>query len=409
MPTFSYLYSIPYLLFLFYLLILVFIEFRQLNAGKDTTFIRWATIIGVIFFIGFRGFIYSDWLVYYKLFEKIPTIWDAGLSSISQTDFSDLSATDVNVGKSGIEIGFLYFTYFLKSIAPNYFVWVFINTVIDVFILDIFFRRYSKYYVFGFIIFIVFGGMMIECNLMRNVKAILLFLISLKYIEERKILPYMLLNLAGILFHSSAIIFIPLYFILNKVWPKWLMWSIFIVGNILFVFHISYLEPIMLKIADIIGGRLAVQIKLYFAIDIYSQSYGLSPSYIERVITFLAVILFQNKLIEQRRSNCIFINAYVLYFVCFFFFSEIMVAVERLTLIFIFSYWIIYPELLYLIKQIVYKIIVFGTMILYCALKLIDMNSNILSRYDNVVFGIMSYEERSDNFHENMDSIISPQ
>lgn len=395
MPTFSNQYSIPYLIFLFYLIMLVFIEFRQLNLGKNTTITRWATIIGFIFFIGLRGFIYSDWISYYNLFEKIPTIWDGGLSSFSKSDFSEQFATDVNIGKSGIEIGFLYFTYLLKSIAPNYFVWVFINTVIDILILDIFFRRYSKYYVFGFIIFFVFGGMMIECNLMRNVKAILLFLISLNYLEERKIIPYMLLNLVGILFHTSAFIFIPLYFILNKVWPKWLLWSIFVIGNILFIFHIGYLEPIMLTLADTLGGRLAVQIKLYFAMDLYNQSYGISLGYIERVITFLAIILFQHKLIEQRRSNCMFINAYVLYFICFFFFSEIMVAVERLTLIFIFSYWIIYPELLYLIKKITYKIIVFGTMFIYCALKIVSTNSNILSKYDNLVFGIVSYEERS--------------
>lgn len=409
MPTFSNQYSIPYLIFLFYLVILVFIEFRQMNSGRSTTFTRWATILGAIFFIGLRGFIYSDWIYYWGLFDKVPTIWEGGLSAITKSDFSDLFTTDVSVGKSGVEIGFLYFTFFLKSIIPNFHVFVFINTVIDIFILDLFLRRYSKYYVFAFIIFLVFGGMMIECNLMRNVKAILLFLISLKYIEERKIMPYMLLNLVGVLFHTSALIFLPLYFILNKVWPKWFMWSIFIIGNILFIFHISYLEPILITVTDIIGGRLAVQVKLYFAMDLYNQSYGISLGYIERVFTFLAIIIFQNKLIEQRRSNCLFINAYVLYFVCFFFFSEIMVAVERLTLIFIFSYWILYPELLSLINKVTYKFIVFGTMIIYCALKLVTMNSNIVSKYDNLVFGISSYEERSDIFYENIDSVLNPQ
>ncbi len=409
MPITSYQYSIPYLIFLFYLVILVFIEFRQINAGKNTTFTRWATLIGALVFVGLRGFIYSDWISYYNLFEKIPTFWEGGLSSFSKSDFSEQFATDVNVGKSGMEIGFLYFTYFFKSIFPNYFVWVFINAAIDLFLLDIFFRRYSKYYVFGFIIFFAFGGMMIECNLMRNVKAILLFLISLKYLEERRILPYMLINLVGILFHSSAFLFIPMYFILNKVWPKWLMWAIFIIGNALFLLHISYLEPLMLKMADIVGGRFAVQVKLYFAIDLYNQSYGISLGYIERVVTFLAIILFQNKLIEQRRSNCMFINAYVLYFFCFFYFSEIMIAVERLTLIFIFSYWILYPELLFLVKKITHKIIVLVAMITYCALKLVTMNSNILCRYDNLIFGIVSYEERADIFYDNIESILNQQ
>lgn len=407
MPVYSSAYSIPYLLFMSYLVILVFLEFRYLKLGKDTKYLQWATIGGMIFFFGLRGFIYTDWMVYYPTFEKVPTIWDGGLISAFKTDFTDQFITDVNVGKSGIEIGFIYFTVLLKSIFPNYFVWVFVNTVIDIFLLDIFFRRYAKYYVFGFLIFFVFGGQTIEGNLMRNVKSIVLFLISLKYLEERRLLPYIMLNLLGVAFHSTAIIFLPLYFVLQKKWPKWLMWTIFVIGNLLFLLHIKYLGPTMLSMADLIGGRLSVQIKLYFASDFYNQPYGISLGYIERIITFIVITILQNRLIEQNKHISMFINAYVLYFISFFFFSEIMVAVDRLTLLFIFSYWILYPEILSLIKQVANKIIIVTTMIIYCALKLVIFDSSIFSKYDNLLFGIESYEERCDVFYTNMDTIMN--
>ena len=391
-----------------YLVILVFLEFRYIKFEKDTKYLRWATMGGMILFLGLRGFIFSDWVMYYPTFEKIPTIWEGGLKSALNIDFTEQFITDVSVGKSGMEMGFIYFTVILKSICPNYFAWIFINTVIDFILLDIFFRRYSKYYVFGFLIFFVFEGLPLECNLMRNVKAILLFLISLKYLEERRILPYVALNLLGVAFHSSAIIFIPLYFVLHKEWSKWLLWSIFVIGNMIFLFHIKYLAPIMLSLADLIGGRLNVQIKLYFASDLYNQPYGLSLGYIERIVTFLAVVILQNKLIKQNKHNCMFINAYVLYFFSFFFFSEIMVAVGRLSTLFVFSYWILYPEILRFIKQVANKIIVVSVMIVYCALKLVIMNSNILSKYDNLLFGIENYEERHYIFENDSDTLFQP-
>lgn len=399
-------YPIPYLIFLLYLVVLMFLEFRQLKFEKDIKYIRWATIAGFTFFFGLRGFVFSDWFMYYNLFEKMPTLWDGGFSSILSGDFNEFFATDVSTGKTGLEMGFIYSTFLFKSIIPNYFVWVCFSVFIDILLLDIFIRRYSPYYVLSVLLFVAFGGLIIEFNLMRNVKAILLFLLSLKYLEERKIIPYALMNLVGFLFHSSAIVFFPLYFLLNKKLPTWLLWTIFILGNAITLLHISYLQPLMLLFADLIGGRLGVQIKLYFAIDFFNQSYGISIGYIERVVTYLLILLFQKKLIEQNIRNQLFINGYILYFFIFFFFSEIMVAVERLSLLFAFSYWIIYPALLNLVKEAANKLVFALTLILFCYLKVAMATINVFAKYDNVLFGIESYEARLQRVENDLDALI---
>jgi len=386
----------------------MFLEFRYIKYEKDTKFIKWAAIVGFVFFFGLRGFVYTDWVMYYPLFDKMPTIWDGGLISVLSTDFSDNFVTDVNVGQAGIEMGFVYFTCLCKSIVPNYYVFVFINTVIDIYLLNIFLKRYSKYYILSFILFIVFGGLILEFNLIRNFKALLLFLISIKYIEERRIAPYMLLNVIGFFFHSSALIFLPLYFILKKEWPKWFIWTIFIVGNIIFLFQIKFLEPFALSAADIIGGRMAVKVKLYFASDLYSQPYGLGLGYIERFMTFLLIVLSQKKLKEQNLYNIVFINIFFLYFIVYSFFGEIMVAVERLSLLFVFSYWILYPALLELVKNTINKLVLVLFIFTYSVLKLTQANSNIFSKYDNHLFGIDSYENRRMIIDNNMNAILMP-
>lgn len=409
MPTESYIYSVPYLLFATFLILLMFWEFRNLKFEKENQLIRWFTIIGFIYFFGLRGLIYTDWQVYYYLFQKLPTFWDGGLSGSVSQSLNDYFATDVNKGTSGVEIGFLYFSVFLKSIFQDYYVWVFVNTVIDILLLDIIIRRYSPYYVLSFLLFFAFGGTIIEVNLMRNVKTILLFLISIRFIEDRKIWPYMLLNIVGLLFHSSAILFLPLYFILFKKWPNWLLWSFFIGGFIVIVFKIGFLEPILRYISTIVEGRISVIIKLYLASDLYNKDYSLGLGFFERTITFVLIMIFQKRLLERNPRNQIFMNAFVLYYITFNYFTEIMVVIDRITLLFIFSYWILYPEILSIIKELHYKWLLLSALILYSCLKIAMMNTTIFSKYDNVLFGLEDIEVRQQRMNYYFESVIEPE
>ena len=321
MPVYSTSYSFPYLLLLLYYVVLMFLEFRNIKFGKDTKYIEWAAIIGFVFFFGLRGFVNTDWLIYYNMFNSLPTLWGGDLGAVFTTDFTEDFVTDASIDQAGIELGFIFGSVFIKSIIPDYYVWVFINTVIDVILLHLFFKRYSSYYTLSFIFFLVFGGLAIELNLMRNIKALLLFLLSIKYIQERRLLPYLLMNGAGLLFHSSALLFLPLYFFLQREWPKWLIWTIFIVGNILFLLQIPYLKPLILSVSDVLGGRFAVKAKLYLASDLYAKSVGVGLGYFERVGTFLLADSYcQKRTKSGQRHFCQFV--YPILYNLFFLFGN---------------------------------------------------------------------------------------
>jgi hypothetical protein len=404
--AFQYAYSIPYLIALLYLIGLMFAEFLLIKNQRGTNAVRWGVLVGFMFFFGLRGFIYTDWVIYHPFFEKLPTIWEGGLTSVLSSDFSEQFVTDANVGKAGVEMGFVYFSVLIKSIAPNYFFFVFINTLVDLILLDAFVKRYSKYYVLSFLLFFVFGGLGIEINLMRNVKALMLFLLSIRYITEKRLIPFLLLNGLGFLFHSSAILFFPMYFLLNKTWPKWLVWTLFAVGNVLYIFKIQYLQSAAIGLADLVGGRMGVKVRLYFASDFYNQAYGFGIGYFERVLTFLVVTLFGTKLCEHNPKSRIFINAFYLYFIVYFFFSEILVAVERLSLLFVFSYWILYPELLNYLQKTLQKWMVLCLLLFYSVVKTVQANSNIYARYDNLMWGVQSFEDRKILIENYMDALF---
>lgn len=394
MPAYSYAYSIPYVCLFIFVLFLFFLEIRKKTLIKERDIQR-TIFVSMILFFGLRGYIYTDWATYYPFFEKVPTIWGGDILAPFKYKFLSDVTTDVRAGQKGIEIGFIYFTMIIKSFFPDYHIYVFINSIIDFVILHLFFKKHTRYYVLGFLCFLVFEGIGLEANLIRNIKAILLFLISLQYLQARKAVPYFLLNTLGYLLHSSAIIYFPLYFILHKNWSNIVYWGIFVIGLIIVLFQVNYIESILNIFGKFLGGRISMLIQLYSESDLYSKSFNIFRlSYLERVFTFILLMSFRKKMVIQNSYNQIFINLFVLYFIVYFYCSEISVLVERIPMLFVPCYWILYPNIFELLDKKKKYLIFIPTFVLFSLMKIINANSNILTKYDNLIFGIENYKSR---------------
>lgn len=63
---------------------------------------------------------------------------------------------------------------------------------------------------------IYFALFLDSVNVMRNMKSISFFYLSIPFLIQRKALPYFILNLIGFGFHTSSIVYFPLYFILTR-------------------------------------------------------------------------------------------------------------------------------------------------------------------------------------------------
>jgi len=361
----NYLYSVPYHIFLIYLVILLGIEFERINKWKSIKDIRACVIISYLIFIGLRKFIGWDWTTYYPFF--------AGVKSIAKQGYSIY-----------FEIGFIAYTVFIKTIFNNYFFWVFTSTLIDIILLDYILREYSKYYVLGFIFYYIFLNT-VFLDIMRNSKTILLFMASLRFIKERKMLPYMFINGMGILFHASAALYLPLYFILNKEFPLSILLTIFIVGNIIFLSQINYVEPIAAVIANIIGGRFPDFVKAYFSRQVNIHS-GISLGYIERTMTYILIMIFYAKLIKANKMNILFINIYTIYFICFTFFASAYIVSGRMSLLFKPAYFVIYPAIFACIKTKINKYSFLLVLFLYSSVAVTSSYRSLLHKYDNILF-----------------------
>ncbi len=368
-------YSIPYILLVcFFGITAIFHDYAAEEASKRR--IEALCIFMFIFFFGFRGFIFDDWINYAEIFRTI--------------DLKHLSTT---LEKSTVEPGFLLYTALCKRLIDNYHVFVMISTLINLWLLIRFFSRYVQNLPLALMCYVCMGGLIISINLMRNAMAILLFINAIHFIQERRPIPYFAICMLAITFHYSAIVYLPLYFFLHRRINKWVYLAIFLGANVILLMHISLLHYIVEFIAGSISKGAQMHIDTYME-RATNEGFRISVGYLERLFTGLLVFFYMDKLYERRKENILFVNAILLYYMMFFLFSEFDEISLRMSYLFIFSYWVLWPELISCFSVENNRRLFSIFLYVYCIMKIIGSTNFVTAQYDNLLFGIDSYQER---------------
>lgn len=314
------------------------------------------SLLLLILFFGLRGYIGYDWYSYKPNFDKMVTI-------------GELLKGNTQVLHSGYELGFQIYTSFIKTLTNNYFIYNFINVSVDFIILYFVIKRFSKYPILSLLLFFGIYGVALEIDMIRNAKSIMLFLLSIKYIEERKILNFGVLNILGILFHYSSILYLPMYFILNVKWNKKFILFLFILGNIYYLSDIRIVMRIIKEYNTFLPTGIGAKLSGYFSIIPLDFPLGFSLYYFERVIMFLLCWFVSDNLKNKKYGNIMLNSLYISIFF-FLYLSEFSIVAMRFGLLFIYSYWFILPMLL----EIYPKLPIF---IVAIAISLFRLNNQI--------------------------------
>lgn len=314
------------------------------------------SLLLLILFFGLRGYIGYDWYSYKPNFDKMVTI-------------GELLKGNTQVLHSGYELGFQIYTSFIKTLTNNYFIYNFINVSVDFIILYFVIKRFSKYPILSLLLFFGIYGVALEIDMIRNAKSIMLFLLSIKYIEERKILNFGVLNILGILFHYSSIFYLPMYFILNVKWNKKFILFLFILGNIYYLSDIRIVMRIIKEYNTFLPTGIGAKLSGYFSIIPLDFPLGFSLYYFERVIMFLLCWFVSDNLKNKKYGNIMLNSLYISIFF-FLYLSEFSIVAMRFGLLFIYSYWFILPMLL----EIYPKLPIF---IVAIAISLFRLNNQI--------------------------------
>lgn len=377
LPNYSVLYSIPYVFLVSTLLIYSGIENKYFS--KDIKkIISLIAAFTVLIFIGLRGHIQTDFIQYYPFFHSLGSI----------------ESIKTNMSSTVFEPGFVLYSTIIKQVYDNYFVWIFLNTTIDVIIFTWFFKRYSCSIALSWIFFILFSGLVFEFNLLRNSKAIVLFLLSIPYIEKRKFLPFFILWLLEMTLHLSSILYLPMYWILNRKYNKKFILALFILVNLLLLSKTSVTTLLIDSITKFMpeDDKISMKAVGYF---LKGEENALSLGYLEKTFIFILCVVYYDKLYKKNQSNLLFCNAFFIYYILWYLLSDVKVFVERFPILFAFSYWVICPNLIFLSKMRV-RAIVIPIILLFSIFKVISITNQRPYYYENVLFGISSYEQRQE-------------
>lgn len=377
MPLESFSYCIPYVLVFFALLFLYQCEIGHVKGVSSKGASRLAFVI-LLFFIGLRGYLGTDFSQYVLAFEETSDI-----KSLNALDFIRF------------EPGFVLYTSAIKTIWNDYHFYVFISSLIDLLVFYYVFKCYTDSVVLSFLFFFTFQGLGLEVDLFRNVKGIDFFLLSIPFLQDRKFLPYLVLNVLGATFHVSSLVFIPCYFVLTHKFSVKTIVVVVVVGNILYLTHaLSIANRLYSMILNITSSGIIAE-KLLGHID-NATSGGFSLSHIQRTISVIIAIVFYDKLILQKQSNIVFINCLLLYYVLIMLFSEVSVLSGRFSLLFVVGEWVVLSNFFSLKHK--YKKIVCALLLLLCLYQNVSKHKAILDRYDNVLFEITDYSTRVQYF-----------
>lgn len=378
MPLFSYQYSIPYLFVALVLFFLYRIEMRDISIGKSATIPRNIAFIIMVIFIGLRGHLHTDFINYYPYYEWIPTIFNLDGDSFFNIEYL-------------FEPGFIIYTSICKTLVDNYFAWVFINTLIDLIVLYYACKQFCISRILPFFFLLAFYGLTLEFNTFRNIKALDLFLISTPFIFKKKFVPYLILNIIGMSFHISSLIYILIYPLLFKKISIRVILILVILVNIIYFLNI-HITSSVIDVFSFLEGNTFNKLSNYQDVG---STYKFSFGYFERTSTMLLFIYLYHRLIQLNEKNVFLINCYLFYYLIHLFFSDVQVFSERIPLLFVFAYWFLYSNI-FVLKNRFRQCIILFLMVLSIS-KITLGCSNITTYYDNVIWGVMSYEERASN------------
>ncbi len=354
----------------------------------------YAVAIYLVFF-GFRGYVDTDWISYYEFFGKVLPLSRNPPGKVWQ----EMSAQPM-------EYGFYLLTSLIKSIFDDYRFWIFLNTAADILLLRSAFRKLSGEFLLGLVVFLAWGGMTYEMNLLRNIKSVLLFAHSLPCVAGRRWKPFLLLNLTGMLFHFSSAIFLPLYFILRLRLPKWFCWLVFLTGNAFFLLRIDPFSHLILRAASGFGGVVGEKITAYFRDGFYSAPFGITVGYLEKIAVFILVMIFYDRLMEAGKTNRVLVNTFLIYLFLYYFFSDINIIAMRGSFLFILSYWFLLPNMFRAAGSRRTRTFFAAGLILVSLLKIAVTYNQIIYKYDNYLWNADSRLERMQVYERHYHQII---
>lgn len=214
--------------------------------------------------------------------------------------------------------------------------------------------RYTPY-VFVTLLIYLFHVYYLNFSYIRQGLVVACFFYSLRYLKEKSFWKYTACIIIGALFHVSALILIPFYFILNRNIPGF--YYILGIAVALVLYKIGWLDKVM-DVAT--GGNPLVSKFMGTAAHFSSRgAAGLSSRFFEYLLLLLICLFNKKRLSQELPYFFIFINLSFAYLIVYILFNDLQIMVERIGVLFLIGPILLYSYVLVLLRQNFLKVAVY--------------------------------------------------
>lgn len=166
-----------------------------------------ASCIILLIFMAFRAeSVGADTISYIGMFENVDYAKSV-----------DFLRSDVYTGTfyMSVEKGYLLYNWILRRLFTAPQTITIANSVIITTILHFISKKYSPYPMLSIWLYITLGVFQTQMNMARNAIAIMICYLGVKFIKNRQLTKYILVVLFASTIHFTAIMFLPLYWLVN--------------------------------------------------------------------------------------------------------------------------------------------------------------------------------------------------
>ncbi len=303
----------------------------------------WFSFSVITLQMGLRWETGSDWLPYINHFYS-----------------QDLSTPFVN-NENGYEAGYNFFVSVFKFITPEYSFLLFVHAVIFFLLLKKSYQFFTPYSLVAVLLFYVtFLGIW---GSSRQLLAVVIGLLGLICLYEKKWLAYGICVLLAFQFHSSSLLLL-IFIFLRKKFDNYL-----ILGVALSCLIIGF-SPLPLKIFSLTGGfneHTASKAEAYLELAKAENSAVSVIGIAKRILIFSFFFIFRNKISENYpKFNFVFNGYFVSLCFYFMFASSLSVMISRGSLYFNIFEPLLLSYIFCLTKNRKVGLIMIITLLIYC-------------------------------------------
>ena len=260
-------------------------------------------------------------------------------------------------------------------------------------------RKYCVYPILGILIYYCSIYFPLDLIAIRQAVAVQLFFLSLFYVHGRRFWPFFWILLLAFLFHRSAVLLFPLYWMINRPYSLKFYHIIFFGSASVFFLQIHWMTGLLNLAADIIGGVNGGVIKMYVSSTTYGANRVLSVGVLINFILYFLLIYNRQKL-QVFKYYTVFFNLFIINLVVFFVFYEFMEISIRYRFYFLLGNVVLLPYLIVIYKDKALKFVAYLGIISFSflygrAVFLEDSTAIAFNPYQNYLIHLI-FDTKSD-------------